>query len=89
MNKNEFIEELLQRLNYSKEEVSKINNILEKNFFISKKSKEKITNELISTLNISLEEANRIYDTARSLLKEEVDKNLKETFKNKKKTFSK
>ena len=77
MNKNEFIEELLQRLNYSKEEVSKINNILEKNFFISKKSKEKITNELISTLNISLEEANRIYDTARSLLKEEVDKNLK------------
>ncbi len=69
MNKNEFIEELLQRLNYSKEEVSKINNILEKNFFISKKSKE--------TLNISLEEANRIYDTARSLLKEEVDKNLK------------
>ena len=41
MNKNEFIEELLQRLNYSKEEVSKINNILEKNFFISKKSKKK------------------------------------------------
>lgn len=77
MNKNEFIEELLQRLNYSKEEVSKINNILEKNFFISKKSKEKTINELISTLNISLEEANRIYDTARSLLKEEVDKNLK------------
>lgn len=81
MNKNEFIEELLQRLNYSKEEVSKINSILEKNFFISKKSKEKIINELISTLNISFEEANRIYDTARSLLKEEVDKNLKQTFK--------
>ena len=77
MNKNEFIEELLQRLNYSKEEVSKINNILEKNFFISKKSKEKIITKLMSTLNISLEEANRIYDTARSLLKEEVDKNLK------------
>lgn len=77
MNKNDFIEELLQRLNYSKEEVSKINNILEKNFFISKKSKEKIITKLMSTLNISLEEANRIYDTARSLLKEEVDKNLK------------
>lgn len=77
MNKNEFIEELLQRLNYSKEEVSKINNILEKNFFISKKSKEKIITKLMSTLNISLEEANRIYDTARSLLKEEIDKNLK------------
>ena len=77
MNKNDFIEELLQRLNYSKEEVSKINNILEKNFFISKKSKEKIITKLMSTLNISLEEANRIYDTARSLLKEKVDKNLK------------
>ena len=77
MNKNEFIEELLQRLNYSKEEVSKINNILEKNFFISKKSKDKIITELMSTLNISIKEANRIYDTARSLLKEEVDKNLK------------
>ena len=77
MNKNEFIEELLQRLNYSKEEVSKINNILEKNFFISKKSKDKIITKLMSTLNISLEEANRIYDTARSLLKEKVDKNLK------------
>ena len=74
MNKNDFIEELLQRLNYSKEEVSKINNILEKNFFISKKSKEKIITKLISTLNISLEEANRIYDTAHSLLKEEVKK---------------
>lgn len=77
MNKNEFIEELLQKLNYSKEEVSKINNILEKNFFISKKSKEKIITKLMSNLNISLEEANRIYDTARSLLKEEVEKNLK------------
>lgn len=82
MNKTEFIEELLGRLNYSKEQVTTINNILEKNFFISKRSKDKIISELVGTLDVSTEEANRIYDTARSLLKEEVDKNLKQTFSN-------
>lgn len=77
MNKEAFIKCLSCKLNCSIERATKINEILENNFFISKKSKEKIITKLMSTLNISLEEANRIYDTARSLLKEEIDKNLK------------
>ncbi len=42
MNKKEFISELSKRLSYPKEKCFTINDILESNFFVSKKNKDKI-----------------------------------------------
>ncbi len=42
MNKKEFIDELSKRLSYPKEKCIMINDILESNFFISKKNKDKV-----------------------------------------------
>ena len=83
MNKNEFIEKLLKELNYSKEQCVLINNILESNFVISKKSRDSIIDELVNQLEISKEEANRIYDISVKVIKEEVKNQLKHPFRSK------
>ncbi len=82
MNKNEFISELSKQLSYSKEKCFMINDILENNFFISKKNKDKIIEEFIKILNVSNEEAMKIYDIAIKIIKEEVKNKLKHPFKN-------
>ena len=47
MNKTEFIKVLSERLNVDEEYARKINDILEDNFFIGKKNKTKLVNDLI------------------------------------------
>lgn len=47
MNKEKFVSELSKQLNYSIEKCHIINNILENNFVLSKKSKAKIIDDLI------------------------------------------
>ena len=47
MNKRDFINKLSIELSYSKDKCSIINEILENNFFISKKNKDKIIEEFI------------------------------------------
>lgn len=83
MNKTEFIKQLASNLSYSEDKCILINDILESNFFISKKSKDKIINELLSKLNVSEEEADNIYNVSCQLLAEEVKNSLKHPFKNK------
>ena len=83
MNKNEFIKKLLKELNYSEEKCILINDILENNFVISKKSKETIIQELMSQLEISETEANRIYDASIKIIKEELKEKIKHPFKSK------
>ena len=83
MNKEEFIKKLSEELNYSEDKCILINDILENNFVISKKSKDSIINELIMKLDINNDEANRIYDTAIKLIKDEVWNNIKHPFRNK------
>ena len=83
MNKKEFIKDLSNELNYSEDKCIIINDILESNFFVSKKSKEPIIEELISKLNIENQEANHIYDVAIRLIKEKVKDSLKHPFRNK------
>lgn len=80
MNKEGFIKCLSCKLNCSIERATKINEILENNFFISKKSKDIIINELIKELDISRDDANNIYNTSREILKEEIKNNLIKTF---------
>lgn len=83
MNKNEFITKLAEFFYYSKEKCIIINNILESNFFISKKNKDKIIEELIEQLEIDQDEAVRIYDLAVMIIKDEVKNKLKHPFKSK------
>ncbi len=82
MNKNGFIIELSKQLSYSKEKCIMINDILESNFFLSKKNKDKIIEELMQILNISNEEAIKIYDISVKIVKDEVKNKLKHPFKN-------
>jgi len=80
MNKHEFIEKLSHELSYTIDECTIINDILESNFFISKKSKDKIIAELVKKFSITDSEAERIYDTSCSIIKEEIKSKLKHPF---------
>lgn len=81
MNKKEFIKVLADRLNKSVEECEVINNILEENFIIGRKNKEKTINSLISKLEISEDEANGIYETFASIITSEIKNKIKHPFK--------
>lgn len=84
MNKTDFIKQLSKELSYSEDKCLIINEILEKNFFISKKNKDKIIDELASTLDINYELATKIYDIAIMIINNEIKNKLKHPFKNKK-----
>lgn len=81
LNKREFISELAHELSYPEEKCMLINEILESNFFISKKNKDKIIEALIQKLDIHKEEAINIYNTAIMIIKKEVKNKLKHPFK--------
>lgn len=83
MNKSDFIDELEKELKYSKSECTIINDVLESNFFISKKNKESIIKELVSRLDVDTEEATTIYDVSVNIIKKQVKMSLKHPFKNK------
>ena len=70
----------MEEIKYTEEQCSLINDILENNFVISKKSKKPILNELMSRLEIDEEEATRIYDASVKVIKEEVKDKLKHPF---------
>jgi len=81
MNKTGFIKELSKVTGYSIDECNVINDVLENNFFISKKSKDKIVNELISSLKINETEANAIYEISKKIINDELKNKLKHPFK--------
>lgn len=83
MNKKEFIESLSLKTGLSIDESRIVNEILENNFFISKKSKNKIINEMTIKLDIKENKAEGIYEKAKSILNEEIKKKLKNPFKSK------
>lgn len=83
MNKSEFINTISKELDYSKDKCIIINDILEDNFFLSKKNKNKIIQELTKSLNVSESEATNIYNTSLKIIKEEVHNKLKHPFKSK------
>lgn len=81
MNKDEFISELSKRTNYSKIDCAIINDVLENNFFLSKKNKDKIIGEIIVELDISIEEASNIYNITKNIVSNQVKEKLKRPFK--------
>lgn len=82
MNKKGFVLALSKELNYSEEKCNIINDVLEDNFVLSKKSKDKIIKELIIKLKIDSDVANNIYDTAVKIINDEIKRKLKHPFKN-------
>lgn len=68
MNKKEFIKELSLRTGYTEEQCIIINDILEKNFFISKKNKDKIISEIVLKLKGNIGVATSIYETVKKTM---------------------
>lgn len=83
MNKSEFIKALVARTNLSLENAELVNEILENNFFISQKSKDKIVKEIVTELNVSLLDATSIYEVAKEIINEELKEKLKHPFRSK------
>lgn len=83
MNKEELVSDLSKELSYSQDKCYLISEILESNFFISKKNKDKIINEFVNTLDIDINEAVNIYNVAIKVITEEVKNKLKHPFKRK------
>lgn len=83
MNKTEFIKTLSEKINYSIEDTTIINSILEDNFVISKKNKEKIINSLMNELKIDELEADRIYNTSVEIISKEIKNKIKHPFRGK------
>lgn len=82
VNKKEFIDTLSKSLSYTPDKCILINDILENNFFISKKNKGKIIEEFILKLNVQREEAEIIYDTAIKIIKDELKHKLRYPLEN-------
>ena len=81
MNKTSFINELSEKLGYSIEECTKINEVIENNFIISRKSKDKIISELGNVLNIDEIKAEEIYNTSVEIITKSIKNRIKHPFK--------
>lgn len=83
MNKEEFINALSEKINYSIEDTTRINSILEDNFIISKKNKQKIIDSLMNEFSINEEEADKIYNASVELITKQIKNKLRHPFKSK------
>ena len=68
MNKEKFVKELENVTGLDNEKCIIINNILESNFIVGKKNKEKIISDVMEKLEMTREEAEKIYESAMSIL---------------------
>lgn len=82
MNKAGFIKTLSKELNCDLEYSRRINDLLEENFIIGKKNKEKTINLFINELNITKEEAEKIYEAASSVITSGIKERIKHPFRN-------
>lgn len=80
MNKEKFIKELENATGLDNEKCIIINNILESNFILGKKNKEKIVSDIMEKLEITREEAEKIYESAMSILSSGIKDKLKHPF---------
>ena len=80
MNKKQFINELKKETKLSMEECLTINCVLENNFIIGKKNKNKIIKSLIENLNINYEESEKIYNTSMKIILNSIKRKLKHPF---------
>lgn len=81
MNKTEFIKLLSYKTKLDLEDAEIVNKILEDNFFISRKNKNKIVNEIVLKLNINIDDATNIYGSAKNIFNEEISNKLRHPFR--------
>jgi nucleoid DNA-binding protein len=81
MNKTKFIQTISEKTGYSIEDSTRINDVIERNFIISKKSKDKIVEDLIKEFNISNEESERIYEICTEIMVTAIKDKLKHPFR--------
>lgn len=81
MNKKGFVERLQQELVFPEEKCREINDILENNFLIGKSNKDRITKELINRLELTKEEAERVYNKSIEIITNELKEKMKHPFK--------
>ena len=67
--------------NLDEQKCNMINEILEDHFIIGKKGKEQIIGELTTKLNITNDEADKIYNTCMQVIGREIKNKLKNPFK--------
>ena len=80
VNKTKFINELEKETQLSTEECLIINDVLENNFIIGKKNKNKIITSLIEKLNINYKESEKIYNTSMKIILNSIKRKLKHPF---------
>ena len=83
MNKTEFIHAISEKTGYDIEKSTQINYILESNFFISKKNKDKIINALMNELNIEISEADNIYNICIEIITSAIKNKIRHPFRSK------
>lgn len=81
MNKEKFIEKLENVTRLDNEKCIIINNILENNFIVGKKNKEKIVSDIAEQLELTTLEAEKIYESAISILESGIKAKLKHPFR--------
>lgn len=80
MNKEKFVKELENITGLDDGKCTIINNILESHFIIGKKNKEKMISDIIEQLAVTNEEAEKIYESAMTILSDGIKDKLKHPF---------
>lgn len=81
MNKEKFMKELERVTGLDNEQCIIINNILESNFIIGKKNKEKIISDISKQLDLTTTKAEKIYESSMSIIGSGVKDKLKHPFR--------
>lgn len=80
MNKRGFINKLSELTKYDLDTCEKIDEIIEIYGFIGKNNKNKIENDLVEKLSFTEEEAEKIYETASSIMSAAIKDKIKHPF---------
>lgn len=80
MNKKKFIKELENVTGLDNEKCIIINNILESNFIVGKKNKERVVSDIAEELDLITPEAEKIYESAMSVIGTGIKDKLKHPF---------
>lgn len=81
INKSEFLNLIQSKTRLSKDECLIVNDILEMNFLIGNKNKQKIIDQLIDKLNINKDKAEEIYNISNNIISLSIKEKLKHPFK--------
>lgn len=82
MNKEKVIKELEKVTGLDNGKCTIINSILEGHFLLGKNNKEKIVSDIQNKLNVTSEEAEKIYESAMSVIGSGIKDKLKHPFNN-------